>query len=71
MFSNKISRLKNALPLFFLAVKTNVGFSVVAEIVVQNKTKEAIKQQGLKNKKLDGRSSRPARRVCIGVPSSL
>ena len=37
MCANKISLLKYALPLFFLAVKTNVGFSVVAEIVVQNK----------------------------------
>jgi hypothetical protein len=30
------------LPLFFLAVKTNVGFSVVAEFVVQNETKDLI-----------------------------
>ena len=35
---------KYALPLFFLAVKTNVGYSVVAEFVVQYETKAAIKQ---------------------------
>ncbi|XP_062587621.1 uncharacterized protein LOC134249268 [Saccostrea cucullata] len=35
---------KYALPLFFLAVKTNVGFSVVAEFVVQNETKDLIVQ---------------------------
>ncbi|XP_041460625.1 uncharacterized protein LOC121411820 [Lytechinus variegatus] len=35
---------KYALPLFFLAVKTNVGYSVVAEFVVQYETKDAIKQ---------------------------
>ena len=34
---------KYALPLFFLAVKTNVGYSVVAEFVVENETKDAIK----------------------------
>lgn len=34
---------KYSLPLFLLAVKTNVGFSVVAEFVVQNETREAIK----------------------------
>ena len=31
-----------ALPLFFLAVKTNVGYSVVGEFIVQAETKEAI-----------------------------
>ena len=35
---------KSALPLFFLAVKTNVGFSVVAEFVVQHETKASIMQ---------------------------
>lgn len=42
---------KYALPLFFLAVKTNVGFSVVAEFVVQNETKNLIVQglQTIKN----------------------
>ena len=33
---------KYALPLFFLAVKTNVGFSVVAQFVVQEETTKAI-----------------------------
>lgn len=37
---------KYALPLFFLAVKTNVGFSVVAEFIVQNETQASL-QQGL------------------------
>ncbi|XP_052085084.1 uncharacterized protein LOC127722227, partial [Mytilus californianus] len=37
---------KYALPLFFLAVKTNVGYSVVAEFIVQIKTQASI-QQGL------------------------
>lgn len=39
------------MPLFFLAVKTNVGFSVVAEFVVQNETKDLIVQglQTIKN----------------------
>ena len=68
MFSNKISRLKNALPLFFLAVKTNVGFSVVAEIVVQNKTKEAIKQ-GLKKSKNGWKKLQTGQKSGIGVPS--
>ena len=35
---------KYALPLFFLAVKTTVGFSFVAEFVVQNETKDLIVQ---------------------------
>ena len=33
---------KYALPLFFLAVKTNVGYSVVAEFLVQHETKSSI-----------------------------
>lgn len=35
---------KYALPLFFLAVKTNVGYSVVAEFIVQHETKRSIMQ---------------------------
>ena len=35
---------KYALPLFFLAVPTNCGYSVVAEFVVENETKESIKE---------------------------
>ena len=35
---------KYALPLFFLAVKTNVGYSVVAEFLVQHETKNSIIQ---------------------------
>ncbi|KAK3093881.1 hypothetical protein FSP39_021404, partial [Pinctada imbricata] len=35
---------KYALPLFFLAVKTNVGFSVVGEFVVQHETRSSIIQ---------------------------
>ena len=35
---------KYALPLFFLAVKTNVGYSVVGEFIVQNETQSAIEK---------------------------
>ncbi len=34
-----------SLPLIFLAVKNNVGFTVVAEVVVQYATKEAITEE--------------------------
>ena len=36
-----------ALPLFFVAVKTNMGYSVVAQFVVQSETREVI-VKGLK-----------------------
>lgn len=35
---------KYSLPLFFLAVPTNMGYSVVGEFVVENETTESIKQ---------------------------
>lgn len=52
---------KYALPLFFLAVKTNVGYSVVAEFIVQHETKKSI-MQGLRTIKgwLHNAQDRPA-----------
>lgn len=35
---------KYALPLFFLAVRTNVGYSVVGEFIVENESRASIKQ---------------------------